>query len=71
MEVKKLDVKLGDVVDIGGRRYDVIPDKQGGVALEPAITISVEELHRRRGTRPATAEEFEELFGELPRDGEG
>ena len=24
---KKLDVKLGDLVEIDGRRYDVVPDK--------------------------------------------
>ena len=38
--VKKLDVQLGDVVEIDGRRYDIVPDKEGGVALEPAITMS-------------------------------
>jgi hypothetical protein len=41
------------------------------VALEPAITVSAEQLHERHGTRPATQEEFEELFGDLPADGEG
>ncbi len=28
-------------------------------------------LHRKQGTQPATDKEFEEHFGELPRDGEG
>lgn len=28
-------------------------------------------LHRKRGTQPATDKEFEEHFGDLPRDGEG
>ncbi len=35
---KKLDVHIGDVVEIEGRRYDVVSDKEGGVTLEPAIT---------------------------------
>jgi hypothetical protein len=68
---KKLDVSIGDVVEIDGRRYDVVSDKEGGVTLEPAITVSAEELHERHGTRPVTQEEFEELFGDLPSDGEG
>jgi hypothetical protein len=70
-EVKKLDVKIGDLVEIEGRRYDVVSDKAGGVALEPAITVSAAELHRRHGGRPMTREEFEEHFGHLPSDGEG
>ena len=68
---KKLNVSLGDVVEIDGRRYDVVSDKEGGVTLEPAITVSAEELHERDATRPVTQEEFEELFGDLPADGEG
>ncbi|HEX4344684.1 MAG TPA: hypothetical protein VHZ31_03890 [Solirubrobacteraceae bacterium] len=69
--VKKLDVALGDLVEIGGRRYDVVPDKQGGVALEPAITGSVADIHREHGGRPLTQAEFDEVFGELPSDHEG
>jgi hypothetical protein len=68
---KKLDVKIGDVVEIEGRKYDVVSDKHGGVTLEPAITKTVAELRAERGGRPLTTEEFEELFGDLPRDGEG
>jgi hypothetical protein len=71
VEVKKLDVKIGDVVEIDRRRYDVVSDKAGGVALEPAITKSVEELAAQRGGRSLSREEFRELFGDLPRDGEG
>jgi hypothetical protein len=71
VEVKKLDVKIGDLVEIDGRRYDVVSDKAGGVALEPAITVFADELHTRHGTRPMTPEEFEEHFGHLPSDGEG
>jgi hypothetical protein len=48
-----------------------VPDRQGGVALEPAITKTVEELRAERGARPVSQEEFEELFGDLPSDAEG
>lgn len=66
--VKKLDVHQGDVVEIEGRRYDVVSDKQGGLTLEPAITVFADELDRRHGTRSLTAEEFERFFGDLPRN---
>lgn len=69
--VKKLDVTVGDVVEVEGRRYDVVSDKVGGVALEPAITTSQHERHERDGSRPATQEEFDRHFGDLPSDGEG
>jgi hypothetical protein len=36
--VKRLDVNLGDLVEIGGRTYDVVSDTAGGVA--PAGTRS-------------------------------
>jgi hypothetical protein len=68
---KKLDVKIGDVVEIAGRRYDVVSDKESGVALEPAITRTVAELRAERGGRPLTNEEFDDLFGGLPADGDG
>jgi hypothetical protein len=69
VEVKKLDVRVGDLAEIEGRRYDVVPDRQGGVALEPAITRTVEEPRAGRGARPVSREELEELFGDLPSDG--
>lgn len=68
---KKLDIEIGDLVEIGGRRYDVVPDKQGGIALEPAITVTAAELDRRYGTRPATQEEIDSQLDLLPGDGEG
>lgn len=70
-EPKKLDVHRGDVVEIEGRRYDVVSDGHVGLTLEPAVTVSAEELDRRHGTRPATQEEIDELLGLLPPDGEG
>jgi hypothetical protein len=71
LTAKKLDVHVGDLVEIEGRAYDVVPDKEGGVTLEPAITKTVVELRAARGGRPLTGAEFEELFGGLPSDGEG
>lgn len=71
VEAKKLDLRIGDLVEIADCRYDVVSDREGGVALQPAITVSSAELQERHGTRPATQEEFERLFGELPTDGEG
>jgi hypothetical protein len=66
---KKLSV--GDVVELDGRTYDVVPDKAGGVTLEPAITKTLDDIHAELGGRRMTPEEFDELFGQLPSDGEG
>ena len=71
LTAKKLDVKIGDLVEIEGRKYDVVSDKQGGVALEPASTKRVAEMLAEEGLTPLSKEEFEEQFGELPSDGEG
>lgn len=68
---KKLDVKIGDLVEIEGRNYDVVSDKHGGVALEPAITKTVDEILAEDGLTPMSKEESEEHFGHLPSDGEG
>ena len=68
---KKLDVKIGDLVEIEGRKYDVVSDKHGGVALEPAITKTVAEIHAEHGERQLSAQEFAELFGDIPSDDEG
>lgn len=71
MAVAPKKLRVGDVVEVDGRLYDVIPDKQGGVTLEPAITQTAAEIHAEHGGRPMTPEEFEEHFGHLPSDGEG
>lgn len=68
---KKLDIHAGDVVEIESQRYELVPDKRGGLALEPAATTTVSELDRRHGTRPSTEEEIKAQLGCLPRDGEG
>ena len=62
---KKLDVSIGDLVEIDVRRYDVMSDKDGGVTLEPAIAVGADELHERYGSRRVTRAEFGELFGRL------
>jgi len=54
-------LEVGDLVEIGGRRYDVVSDKVGGVTLEPATTKTVAEIHAEHGGRPLSSEEFEEL----------
>jgi hypothetical protein len=69
--VKQLDVSIGDLVEIDGRQYDVVSDKAGGVALEPAITVLSAQLHERHGTRPISQREFDEQFGDIPGDREG
>ena len=69
---EKLDVRIGDLVEIEGRRCDVVSDKARGVAPERAITKTVAELRAERGGRPLTQEGFDELLGDhLPSDGEG
>ncbi|MBO0767526.1 MAG: hypothetical protein J2O48_02450 [Solirubrobacterales bacterium] len=69
MAAQKL--RIGQLVEVDGRFYDVVPDKQGGATLESAITVSSDELIRQSGGRPATPEEIEAWFGDLPSDGEG
>ena len=69
---KKLDVKIGDLVEIAGRKYDVVSDKHGGVALEPGDHQDRStRCSRRSGLTALSKEEFEEQFGDLPSDGEG
>ena len=67
---RKLDLAVGELVEIDGRRYEVVPDHAGGVTLEPPITPAAE-LHAVRGTKPASAEDFERLSGDTPYDDEG
>ena len=71
MAVAPKRLEVGDLVEVDGRRYEVVPDRQGGLTLEPAITVSADELDRRHGTRPATQEEIDSQLDLLPGDGEG
>lgn len=70
--VKRLDLTVGELVEIDGRRYEVVPAREGGgLTLEPPIT-PVSELYAKRGMEPASAEDFERIAGDLlPPDGEG
>jgi hypothetical protein len=69
--VKKLDIEIGELVEIDGRRYEVVPDKAGGLTIEPPIT-PVSELYAERGWKPASEEDFKRLTAEdAPADGEG
>jgi hypothetical protein len=70
--VKKLDLHVGELVEIDGRRYEVVPAREGdGLALEPPITPA-SELYAKRGMKPASAEDFKRIAGDLlPPDGEG
>jgi hypothetical protein len=68
--VKRLDLTVGEIVEIAGRRYEVVPDREGGVTLEPPITPAAH-LHARRGTKPASKEDFERLSADVPHDDEG
>lgn len=68
--VKKLDLHVGELVEIDGRRYEVVPAREGGgLTLEPPIT-PVSELYAERGWKPASAADFEQIAGDLPTDGE-
>ena len=69
--VKKLDLHVGELVEIDGRRYEVVPARDGdGLALESPIT-PVSELDadavdgRLGGGFPA------QLAADEPPDGEG
>lgn len=71
MAVTAQKLRIGQVVEVDGRLYDVVPDKEGGVTLEAAITVSADEIVRRSGGRPATPDEIRDFLGDLPSDGEG
>lgn len=72
MAVATQRLTIGQVVEIDGRLYDVIPDKEGGAALESAITFSVDDIHRLTGGRPATPEQLAAFRRRIqPPDGEG
>jgi hypothetical protein len=68
--VKRLDLAVGELVEVAGRRYEVVRDREGGVTIEPPITPAAE-LHAQRGTKPASAEDFERLSVDVPFDDEG
>lgn len=67
--VKKLDLAIGEMVEVGGRRYEVVSDRVGGLTLEPPIK-PMAELDEEWGTSPASIEDFERLTADDPTDGE-
>ena len=69
--VQKLEVEIGQLVEVGGHRFEVVSDGEGGMTLEGAIT-PVSELDAERDWEPASEEDFRRLTAEdLPPDGEG
>lgn len=54
-----------------GRLYDVVSDREAGVALESAITVSMEESSRETEDRPATAQDIEAVLGHVRSDSAG
>jgi len=69
---QKLDIKIGHLVEIAGRRYDVVSDGEGGVTLEPAITKTVAEMRAEHGELAVSRDEWVQRFvAPLPPDGEG
>jgi hypothetical protein len=69
--VRRIDLEAGELLEVAGRRYEAVPDREGGLVLEPAIT-PVSELHEERGWEPASADDFERLSAEDEQpDGEG
>jgi len=69
--VKRFGLEVGELVEVGKRRYEVVPDRAGGLTLEPPIT-PVSELYAERGWKPASEEDFERLTADdAPSDEEG
>ena len=71
MAVVPKKLAVGDLVEVDGRRYEVVPDRRGGLTLEPAVTVTVAELDRRHGSRAASQQEIDDQLDLLPGDGEG
>lgn len=68
ISVRKL--AIGEIVEVDGRRYEVVPTRDGELTLETPMT-PMDELHAIDGTKPASAEDFERLSGHVPYDDEG
>jgi hypothetical protein len=68
MEEALMKVTLNDP-GLAGDYIVVERHPDGSVLLAP--DTSIEAIERRTGATPAPVEEFNALFGDLPRDGEG
>lgn len=58
------DPQLEEITRVYSDRYDITVDQAGRVILTPKLTAAA--VRRREGSRPATDEEFEAAFGDLP-----
>ncbi len=67
---RKVELTVGEVIEVDGKRYEVVTDRNGDLTLEPPIT-TMSELDRRWGTEPASQDEFDRLTADDPRDDEG
>jgi hypothetical protein len=69
--IRKVDLKVGEIVEIDGIRYEVVPvPERCEVMIEPVV-ITVAEMDRMYGGEPLSQEEFDRLSAGLPTDGEG
>ncbi len=63
-----LFVEKTRIVDVSGAltgRYELLEEREDGtVVLSPDTSLVA--IRRRLGTEPVSADEFEELFGDLP-----
>ncbi len=71
LTARKLDVKIGDLVEIEGRKYDVVADERGASRSSLRSHFTVAEMLAERGERMLSREEFEARFGPIPSDDEG
>jgi hypothetical protein len=66
--IRKLDLKAGEIVEIDGIRYEVVPiPERCELTLEPVV-ITVAEEDRIYGTEPVSQEEFDRLSAGIPSD---
>jgi hypothetical protein len=66
--IRKLDLKVGEIVEIDDIRYEVVPvPERCEVTLEPVV-ITVAEEDRMYGTEPLSQEEYDRLSAGLPTD---
>ena len=67
MAISARKLAVGEIVEVDGRRYEVVSTRDGELTLETPIS----ELRAFDGTKPASAEDFERLSGHVPYDDEG
>ena len=66
--IRKLDLEVGEIVEIDGRRYEVVPVPETyEVAIEPVV-ITVAEEERLYGFKTVSQEEFDRLSAGIPTD---